>query len=343
VNDQNPMAIFINGYVPLPADGSSRPGTQVHGLQVYVNGTLASNLTYQGVGAHGEQNWSFPASLKGGGTTTEYVSVDEAAGTVSFAPQAPAKLAGTPQDPQVVADYIPGSLRLTTSGAGATGSVGFTTSTYEPSWYWNTLVSRSPSVKPPAAPIAAKADRLWAVWQRAGSGTTLGPTLYYKSFRPGLQIVHPLITLGRPSDFYTFDVKPIQPPSGTPAGATLPKLQDVDVQKGVLFFGQEAEGWKVAVTVTAASGQQVTEVHYIGWREEGGETPVPMDVAINEGSVSAFPVLDLQSFVSPDQLGGQPQTVPHLSKIWLFWTSTRGSGSDIFHATIAPRLTPLPG
>jgi hypothetical protein len=34
--------------------------------------------------------------------------------------------------------------------------------------------------------------------------------------------------------------------------------------------------------------------------------------------------------------------VPTLSKIWLFWTSTRGAGSDVFQATISPRITPLP-
>ena len=68
-----------------------------------------------------------------------------------------------------------------------------------------------------------------------------------------------------------------------------------------------------------------------------------MDVAVNEGTVTAFPMLDQQPFVAVAQPGGQPQPMPHLSKIWLFWTSTRGTGSDIFHATVAPRLTPLPG
>jgi hypothetical protein len=332
VNDTSPLSIFINGYQPLQGD-VSRSGAQVNGVQLYLNGKLVT-LTYRGIGANGEQNWSFPSDLKGGGSATVYVSVDEAAGTIRFS-QPPSKLAGTPQDPQVVADYIPGSLRLTTSEAGATGSVGFTTSTYETSWYLNTLYSRSPNAKPLAAPLAARADRLWAVWRRAGSATTLGPTLYYKSFRPGLQIVHPL--RGTPNangNFYTFDVQGVDPNA----------LQDVDVQDGVLYFRQEDENKKVVVTVRDINGAQVAqETHYIGWREEGGETPVPMDLAVNEGSVTAFPMLDLQKFTDPAQPGGQPQAVPHLSKIWLFWTSTRGGGSDIFHATIAPRLTPLPG
>ena len=85
-----------------------------------------------------------------------------------------------------------------------------------------------------------------------------------------------------------------------------------------------------------------TETHYIGWREEGGEAPVPMDVSVNEGTVTAFPMSEAQPFVDINQ-GDAVKALPHLSKIWLFWTSTRGAGSDIFHATVAPRLTPTPG
>ena len=33
VSDQNPAAIFINGYVPLPGSGDARPGAQANGLQ----------------------------------------------------------------------------------------------------------------------------------------------------------------------------------------------------------------------------------------------------------------------------------------------------------------------
>ena len=28
----------------------------------------------------------------------------------------------------------------------------------------------------------------------------------------------------------------------------------------------------------------------------------------------------------------------HLQKMWLFWSSTRGSGNDIFQAAVAPRF-----
>jgi hypothetical protein len=68
---------------------------------------------------------------------------------------------------------------------------------------------------------------------------------------------------------------------------------------------------------------------------------VPMDVSVNEGTVSAFPMIDVRKFSDPTNAA--VGDAPHLENIWLFWTSTRGAGSDIFHATIAPRLTPLPG
>ena len=235
-------------------------------------------------------------------------------------------------------------MRLTTSELGATGGVGFVTSTYEPSWYWNTLDLRQPpaqrAIKPGAAPFGARADRLWSVWRRAGSATTLGPTLYYKAFRPGLQLITPLRGTTAGGNLYTFTIASADGKSSVPA------LQDADEQDGVLWFRQEDEGRKVSVIRRDLAGGQVTETHYIGWREEGSEAPVPMDVSVGEGAVSAFPTIDLWNFVpvnSAQPQGAQAQLLPHLENLWLFWTSTRGAGSDIFHATIAPRLTPLPG
>ncbi len=366
VNATNPASIFINGYVPLPATGdASRPGSSVNGLQVYISGQPVPNLQYRGLAANDEQNWSFPWPLRDGGQATVYVTIDGASGTVRFS-QPPGKLqlpggSTSPEnsfpDPQVAADYIPGSLRLTTSDKGATGGVGFMTATYEPSWYWNTLDNRLPPAQrqnKTGAPFAARADRLWAVWRRPASGTTLSPTLYYKTFRPALQIVRPL--RGTPAangNFYTFDIQAINPPDlGQPGAGTPPPapiLQDVDIQDGVLYFRQEDENRKVIVRVKDINGNVVTqETHYIGWREESTETPVPMDVAVNEGTVTAFPMLDGQPsqwplFADPSNPSAAAQRLPHLAKVWLFWTSTRGTGSDIFHATIAPRLTPVPG
>jgi hypothetical protein len=342
VNSQNPMSLFIGGYLPLPAGGGPRPGQPVSGLQLYLMGNPVPDLQYRGQAANDEQNWTFTADLKGGGSATVYVTVDAAAGQVRFS-QPPARLAGTPQDPQVAADYFPGSLRLTTSDQGATGGVGFTTSTYEPSWYWNTLLSRQAGGARPVPldpPVGAKADRLWAIWQRSAGGTTLSPTLYYKTFRPAVQLIHPLRGTPAPSgNFFTFQIET----ADRQDARTVPILQDVNVQDGLLFFGQEAENQKIVVTVKDIQGNTFSETHYIGWREEATEAPVPMDVSVNEGQVTAFPMLDLQPFRSPASPQGAGASVPHLSRIWLFWTSTRGSGSDIFHATIAPRLTPPPG
>jgi hypothetical protein len=312
----------------------------VNGLQVYLNGSLV-DLQYRGVAANDELNWSFPATLKGGGSATVYVTLDPASGVVRLS-QPPGRLEGTPQDPQLVADYIPGSLRLTNSDLGSTGGVGFTTSTYETSWYWNTLDSLSPQANranKTGVPLAARADRLWAVWRRAGSATNLGPTLYYKTFRPGLQIIHPLRgTPAASGNFYRFEIR------AADSNGAAPVLQDADVQDGVLYFSQSDEGRKVVVTVRDIAGETVaSETHYIAWREEGSETPVPMDVTVNETSVTAFPMIDTQPMVDAAQVAGGVKQLPHLGKVWLFWTSTRGAGSDIFHAAIAPRLTPLPG
>jgi hypothetical protein len=345
VDQNNPLAIFINGYVPIA--GRSGPGPGTDGLEFYLNGKQITT-TDRGLAANGEHNWSFDANLKNGTNTTVYLAVDESAGTIRFS-LAPNQLALTgwndpnrPKDPEVVADYVPGSLRLTNSDTGASGGVGFTTSTYEPSWYWNTDPATKSKLSASAPPYGARADRIWSVWRRSGSATNLGPTLYYKAFRPGLQLISPLLAATARGNFYTFSIQLVPQPGAPPSLSTsVPVLQDADLQRGILWFKQEDEGKKVAVTVSSGS-TSVTEIHFIGWREESNEAPVPMDVSVNEGTVSAFPLLDARQFtaVPGDTI---PAAAPHLQDIWLFWTSTRGAGSDIFHATIAPRLTPLPG
>jgi hypothetical protein len=67
---------------------------------------------------------------------------------------------------------------------------------------------------------------------------------------------------------------------------------------------------------------------------EKDETPVMIDQAVNEGSLSAF--LDPFSYQSS---GTASNDRPPL--VWMFYSSTRNGYPDVYFQTIAPRLSPL--
>jgi hypothetical protein len=277
------------------------------------------------------------------------VVVDRASGAVRFSidtrrmrnlmnlPAPP----GLPQgavlpDPEISADYTPSTLRLTRSEQSATSAVGFVTHTFEPSWYRGLFDGQQ-------RPIACNADRLWVVWRRAAGVAGGGPTLYYKAFRPGVRVrrggfrnLQSIRVVSRP-DLVT---------GATGASQTIP-IEDVDPEDGTLFFREEFEGLArvhgvptpvEVVYLDPRSNAELREIHFINWREESGETPVPMDLAVNEGTVTAFPLYEQARMVDP--ASGNVRQFAKLQKIWLFWSSTRGTGSDIFQATIAPRFGP---
>ena len=92
------------------------------------------------------------------------VVADRAAGIIRFSmdtrrirtlmglPVPPGAQNGIPADPEITADYTPGTLRLTRSPQSATGAVGFLTRTFEPSWYQGVRAGDG-------RPVAAAADR----------------------------------------------------------------------------------------------------------------------------------------------------------------------------------------
>jgi hypothetical protein len=243
---------------------------------------------------------------------------------------------GIPADPEITADYTPGTLRLTRSPQSATGAVGFLTRTFEPSWYRSLTAGDG-------RPHAAGADRLWVIWRRSAGVAGGGPTLYYKALRPGVHVRR-----GGFARVQSIEVvsRPDLAPGATGSSRAIP-FEDVDIESGGIWFREEFEGLARVHGVPTPvevryedprTRTQVREIHYITWRDESGEVPVPMDVSVNEGSVTAFPLYDEVRLVDPD--GGSVRTFPRLAKIWMFWSSTRGTGSDIYQAAIAPHFGP---
>jgi hypothetical protein len=245
-------------------------------------------------------------------------------------------------DPEISADYSPQTLRITRSDAGSSGPVGLITTSADSSWLGEVLDLQTQlgntSRRAESRPVAAAGDRLWVFWRRSAGPVGGGPALYYKTLRPAIKVQR-----GR---FINLDIKMMTRPdlgngAKGPARQILP--QDIDMAEGALYFRAEEEGLvkeyftPVPVDVTYTdplTNSTRTETHYITWREEIGETAVPLDVSVNEGSLSVVPVYDVL------QMQGSATPLPHLQKLWLFWSSTRGSGNDIFQATLAPRLKP---
>ncbi|HEU4752914.1 MAG TPA: hypothetical protein VFU47_07370, partial [Armatimonadota bacterium] len=165
--------------------------------------------------------------------------------------------------------------------------------------------------------VPGRADRLWVFWRRAAGRVSGGPTVFYKVYRPGIRV--------KAGAIYSL--------SGLSTNMGVP--EEVNIQNGTVFFPSTYEGQTVRVTYDASpapGAQPITEDHVITWEDETGEQPVPMDLSVNEGSLDAF-----ASYETVD-MGGTPVT--KLEKIWLFWSSTRGSGGELMYATLAPRIGP---
>jgi len=269
------------------------------------------------------------------------VVVDPAAGSVRFSIDtrllyrlltgAPSVINGqAAPDPEITADYTPGTMRLTRSDYGASGGAMTLTRSVDASWFRQFVWKQTHAG--PAPYIEGQADRLWVTWRRQAGAIGAGPGLFYKVFRPGVRV-----SRDRIAGFANFNVTDL-----TAGGNVIP--EEVDPNRGMIYFPESLEGHQVRVTYQAPpQNGSATETHYIAWRPETDEVAVPMDTSVNEGTADAFATYEQ---VPMTNLGsGATEAVPHLEKIWLFWTSNRGTAtqaSDIFFATIAPRIGPFP-
>ena len=114
----------------------------------------------------------------------------------------------------------------------------------------------------------------------------------------------------------------------------------VDPAAGVIYFAPGAEGRRINVTYNAVDrdgtpmgGQTVSDIP-VELVEEMSETAIPIEQVSNESAVSmALDMLGSRTFL----VNGRP------GLIWMFWSSTRAGGSDVYFQTVAPRFTPNAG
>ena len=119
----------------------------------------------------------------------------------------------------------------------------------------------------------------------------------------------------------------------TVVGAT--SFYQVDPANGRVYFEIPDEGREVTITYTYqdANGnqQQAVVTDTVSWGTELAEQPVPIEQAVDEGTIFAFP----DPFV-------WSQADPRPGLIWIMYTSTRNGTRDVFYQTLAPRWIPRP-
>lgn len=292
--------------------------------------------------------------------------VDYSSGIVRFTkPIKEDQLAnGKYRSAEVHADYTPQAWRITTDAAAdgsprafiehtsmmGKGSAGKIVNGLDPSW---------DNGQP--APV----DRMWVFWRKTGTSSD-SSTISYTTMRIGVD----LTKLG-------LKPIPMNPASGTIGSKTVPNAKlvinnargpwEVDRTGTKIYFSEVDERYRSMFTNDnyAALGAPSTAVGYqtsypdakpisISYIDMNGNPvgsasdPVPLDdvswitelpeqsmafatdTNVNEGSIYAF--ADPQ----PDESGTSVRVLA--SKIWVFWTSTRGGNSDLFWETLCPNF-----
>jgi hypothetical protein len=282
------------------------------------------------------------------------ILVDTAAGTVRLtvgARSLAAFLLGNPRalpnsdipDPILSADYTPSSLRLTRGDATASrplliptlsrGGVPLMDASWYRQWIDTTLNAAGQNKYQLGIPVAGQADRIWVLWKRASGPVTGGPTLYFKVLRPGIRVRAGALFGVRANEL-------IIRVNGIPV---VP--EEVNPQTGQIFFPHSFEGQPVSVqyNLPSPAGGFVTiteSEHAVTWQDESGERPVPMQASVNEDGLDAFASYEDVGMTALNAGLNAIQPTRHLERLWLFWSSTRGSFGDLYFATVAPRIGP---
>jgi len=190
--------------------------------------------------------------------------------------------------------------------------------------YWFTSVGASETVDQPD-------DRYDFIYSAPSTGAGQSARVYMSTYRFGIEL--PQAVAVNPAS----GPNPYSVTSFTITGAK--GDYQIDPAKGRVYFTDADEGNNgIQITYTGVSPTGVqstvgTATYAVSLINETTETAVPIDKPANEGQVTAF----LDPFDSAN-------TTPSVSRpgmIWLFWTSTRNGGPDVFFETISPNFTPI--
>ncbi|MDQ2986671.1 MAG: hypothetical protein M3R13_08100 [Armatimonadota bacterium] len=165
------------------------------------------------------------------------------------------------------------------------------------------------------------ATRIWHFYERGATGAGQTRRPYMKSQRLRIQLPTPvalqngaivnLQVVGMTGAFY-----------------------QVDPGNGRVYFELPDEGLERTINYsyrdTAGNIQQTSVTERVDWGTEMAEKPVPIEQAIDEGTIFAFP----DPFV-------WSQNDPRPGVVWLMYTSTRNGTRDVFYQSLAPKFSPI--
>lgn len=337
---------FADGYED--GDITLAPGTAISATDgsVWVNGVVSEpgeSITPEIDDATGIYVYKYPENSKAERVFGQML-IDFSAGVVRLTkPLKEVQITtgtrkGSYSTPEVRADYTPQAWRITTDAAADGSPHSFIEHT-----------SMIPSVVPGLDPgwgrdKPAPVDRMWVLWRKTGTAVD-SSTIFYTTMRVGVD----LTALGMPP-------VPMNP-NGTIASSANLRIDnalgpwEVDRTGTKIYFSEVDERYRSLVTPDNSSVLgDVPNPISISYKDEGGATQsVPAldvswitelpeqslfgfaaDANVNEGSIYAF----------ADPLPQESGTSVRLlsSKIWVFWTSTRGGVSDLYWETISPNF-----
>ena len=170
-------------------------------------------------------------------------------------------------------------------------------------------------------------SRFFLTYNRAAAGAGQAARPFMKTLRLGVQLPHQLHT-DQNGNITGLNV--------AAASGALNGFFQVDPVKGRIYFSPEDEDRIVNITYSAvdqSTGGAIPGFTYSGpvsLVPETDETPVPIEQAVNESNMFAFPDPFDASFI------------PRPNLVWMFWSSTRGGSPDLYFQTVAPRFAPQP-
>jgi len=178
-------------------------------------------------------------------------------------------------------------------------------------------------------------DRFFITYQRtaASTGTTSQP--YMKTMRFGIQLPYNVAT-GRDGRVVNLTV----------TGANTPF--QIEPSTGRIYFMSEMEDRTVDVSYLAddESGRPIGVLNIsarVGLLTENTETVVPMSNPANESALAlALDPISGRNPLTGFNYGGVAANERRPGLLWMFWSSTRGGGSDVYFQTIAPNFGTVP-
>ncbi len=189
--------------------------------------------------------------------------------------------------------------------------------------YWG---NSSGGAAQPADPI--RWDRTVLTYTRTSGVGSEATRPYLRSLRFGVKLPTPVAVNNATG---AVDV--------TVNGSSSPFYQ-VDPATGRVFFMAEAEDQTVTITYHAVdeTGVDLGTINSgpltVSLIDEMSEQTVPIEQVGNESGLTMA--------LDPMNAPFNSQNVRRPGLIWMFWTSTRSGGPDVFFQTIAPRFSPKP-